>query len=215
MALNLATLVRPRTAAIFARDPLTQGKLQAFLLKDAIVGTVPQDGRARLDLTKQVAETRSYTATRNPVERAVADNLIRNPRMVSVQGTFSANPIGSPFSPAAVALGSFGAAVRRDLKELDRLYEIADRREPVFLVCPNDNYPNVWITSISATHDGRHKVELALTFEEARIVSPLLTAGVFDVEAAGAQTEIDAGGQANETVEPPPGLTDDRIPTPF
>jgi len=199
-ATNLGTLLRPNTVSIFAGDPASKGKVVAFLLKDV---AVPVPGRVRLDLMRQVSASSRATAARSPVERVVADNIRMEPRTVTVTGQLSATPLGV----LGVVLGSFGSIVRRDLRELAKLRRIQERREPVVLVTPGEVFSSMSM-SIDESHVGDHRVELTLTFEEIRIVSPLSLIGELDLNAmfGGAASAQQVGGQPTELVTAPAGV---------
>lgn len=186
---NLGVLRRPSTASIFATDPITLSTIVAFILTDT---AVPVPGRVRLDLLRTATATRSATAARSPVERAVADNILIAPEVVTVQGTLSATPLGLLGS----ALGGFGSIIRRDLIELNKLRLLFERRDPVVLVLAARSYPSMAITAINETHVGSNKVDLSITLEEIRIISPLTVPAIdLDVILAGAGGASSAGAQ--------------------
>lgn len=196
-AIDISTLGRrSNTASIFASDPATLGKVVAFVLTDV---AIPVPNRVRLDLTQSVSIGRRASVARSPLERVVVDNLKLEPETITVQGSLSATPLG----PVATRLGGFGSAVRRDLRELTKLRKLQARREPVVLVVPARVYLSVALVGIDETHDGRNKVDLSLTFEEIRIVSPIAIEGVLDLETvlAGAGSTTNAGAQPVSTVE--------------
>lgn len=196
VAVNLGTLRRPGTASIFVLDPVTGAAgVAAFILTDI---AVPLPNRARLDLLKSSSATRSITVARSPVERAVSDNIQLGPELVTVTGTLSATPLGL----IASQLGGFGSIIRRDLLELNKLRRFIDVCEPVLLVLPWRIFPTMAITSLTETHPGSNKVELSITFQEIRIVSPLSVAGALDLDAmlAGAGSTSNAGAQPAASV---------------
>ncbi len=160
-------------------------------------------GRVRLDLLHSSSVSRRATASRSPLERAVADNIRLDPISARVTGSLSASPLG----PISTQLGAAGSIIRRDLRELKKLQQIQARREPVILVLPQAVFPPM-VMSIDETHPGGAKVDLSLTFEEIRIVSPLTAAGVIDLDAiqAGAQSSANAGAQPAAAVDAPTDL---------
>lgn len=194
-SIDLNSIARPNTVSIFASDPAGISAFAAFFLVNT---AVPVPNRVRLDLTNNVGTGRRATAARSPVEPGVASEIKLDPIMVSVSGTLSANPLGAVNTP----LGAFGSAVRRDLKELKKLQKIQERREPVILVTYNDVFPSMAM-SIDEIHDGSNKVDLTLTFEEIRIVSPLTVAGVLDLDSLG----LGAGSTANTGPNSPTSVT--------
>lgn len=200
MPVNLGRFARPRTASIFASDPATLGKVVTFILTDV---AVPVPNRVRLDLLRRTNVSRPTEAARSPVERVVVDNLRRPPERVSLTGSLSATPLGI----VATRLGGFGSIIRRDLRELEKLRRIQDRREPVVLVLPYRVYSSMAM-SIDEDHDGTNKVELALTFEEIRIVSPLSVTGALDLDTilGGAQSQSNMGSQSGQIVSAPTGV---------
>jgi hypothetical protein len=196
--INLASVIRPNTASIFASDPVTKGKVVAFILKNV---AIPVPGRVRLDLTQAVSVNRRVTLARSPVERVVVDNIRTEPRTISVTGSLSATPLGA----IGVVMGSFGALIRRDLRETKKLRMFLESGEPVILVTPSEVHESVAITSLQETHSGDNKVELSMTFDEVRIVSPLTIAGVFDLDVilAGSNSTTALGSQPTTEFEIP------------
>jgi hypothetical protein len=198
--MNLAQLIRPNSVSIFASDPATIGKVAAFIFETT---PIPVPGRVRLDLTQSINIGRRVRATRSPVERAVADNLVREPVTLSVRGSLSANPLGL----LSAQIGLAGSIVRRDLREVKKLQKIQAAGEPVVVVTPSEIFPSMSM-SIDEVHDGSHKVELSLTFEEIRIVSPFTVAVVLDLDTllAGAGGTSDLGGQPVEVLDEPTAI---------
>lgn len=203
MPVNLGQFVRPRTVSIFARNPAVYGQLVTFILTDI---AIPVPFRVRLDLTKSIGVTRAATTSRSPVEPLVIDNIRLQPEVVTVQGQLSATPLGL----VASRLGGFSQMIRRDLRELDKLRLIQQTGEPVILVTPMRVYPSMAM-SINEAHGDGDKVELALTFEEIEILTPLAVAGTLDLETAlqgsvGANATTNAGAQGTTTVTAPADL---------
>ncbi len=189
-AVNLGTLRRPSTASIFASDPATLGSIVSFILTDV---AVPVPNRVRFDLLRSMSTTRGATVARSPLERAAADNIQPAPEQITIQGVLSATPLGLTGS----RLGGFGSILRRDLTELKKLRALFERREPVVLVTAARAYPSVAMSNIVETHPGTNKVELSISFEELRIISPLTVAGVLDTDAilTGSATTANGGAQ--------------------
>jgi hypothetical protein len=179
------------------------GQIQAFLLTQATVIDLP--GRVRLDLLRSVSATSRYTVARNPVERAVADNFIKEPRQWVVNGTLSANPLVA-FGGGIGTLGSF---IRRDLVQTRALRLLQARGEPLAVVMPSEVAGSVALVSIAEQHTGPHKVELSLQFEEIEIVSPSSIVGELDLEAAlaGADATQNMGSQPVSTMPDPGGFS--------
>lgn len=203
MPINLTNLGRPNTASIFATDPTSQfndaagglGRILVFVLTNV---AIPIPNRVRLDLTHNVGTSKRSTPARSPLVRSVIDNIQLEPETVSLSGSLSATPLGL----AATRLGGFGSAIRRDLKEVSKLRRIMDRREPVTLVLPARVYRSMCIVSLDETHDGSNKVELSMSFEEVRIVSPISVSGALDLDElqTGAGSTTNAGAQPVQTV---------------
>lgn len=194
-AINLGTLRRPNTVSIFASDPVTLGTIVSFILTDI---AIPVPNRVRLDLTRSVGASRSATIARSPLERVVADNILHAPEVVTVTGSLSATPLGL----VATRLGGFGSIVRRDLIELEKLRRLHKRSEPVVLITPARVYPSMGMSSIVETHPGSNKVDLSITFEEIRIISPISVAGALDLDAilAGSGSTNNVGAQPTTSV---------------
>lgn len=196
MPIDLSSLGGPRTASIFASDPAALGQIVSFILTDI---AVPVPNRVRLDLLRGVSASRRLSPARSPLERSVIDNLQLEPETITVQGSLSATPLG----PVGVRLGAFGSAIRRDFRELAKLRKLQARREPVVLVIPARVYLSVAMTSIDESHDGSHKVDLSITFEEVRIISPITVAGSLDISElqSGAGSTQNSGAQATSSVD--------------
>jgi hypothetical protein len=199
-------LLRPRTIAIFAADPSgvagAVGKIQAFLLTQAAVIDLP--GRVRLDTVGSYSASSTYQVARSPVERTVADNFIRQPRYLSVEGTLSAS---GPLLPFGAGIGAFGSLVRRDIMQTKALRDLQARGEPLIVVTPSEPYPSMALVSLQETHAGPHQVRLSLAFEEIEIVSPFAVTGVLDFDAMlGGSAPSNMGAQPVATVPDPGGL---------
>jgi hypothetical protein len=195
-------LLRPRHVAIFRSDPTgavgVKAKLAAFLLTEAAIGFVP--GRVRMDLNRQVTVTRAYDVARSPVEQLVADNLVRRPETITVAGTLSATPL------AQFGGVPFGALARFDLMTLTQLRAMQGGGEPLLLVLPARPYGSVALTSLVEDHSRGGRVDLAMTFEEIEIVSPITVPVDPDLLAATAFQEVPGGSQPTEAVPDIGGL---------
>lgn len=200
MAVSLGRFARPTTVTILAQDPASFGKLLAFVLQ-----RIPLPGKKHvsLDLAHNGAASKRFTPTRNPVERAVADNVRPEPETLTLSGSISATPLG-----LAAPLGAFGSLIRRDLRLVKQLRDLFDRREPLVVVTPWRTYSSMGGTSIDETHVGSNKVDLLLTFDEVRIVDTTLITGLLDLDEAlaGAAATEAMGGQATELVDAPVGV---------
>lgn len=205
---SLAAFTGPTSATILSLPSVYTGstpalrKLASVVLENAVQADVP--GAVRLDLTKSVSEDRTAMVARSPVEYTIADNYRIQNGAISITGSLSANPLGRLGSGLS---GSFGSVVRRDLRQLDELYRIQDLREPVALAWGKRFWPSLAMT-IRAVHDGSHKVELSLVFEEIRIVPANAVAAVLDLDEvlAGAGGTEQLGSQPTSVVPEPSGV---------
>lgn len=203
--MGAVTLLRPNTVAVFAKaSPGNAGlvaEVQAFLLTLAVIADVP--GRFRFDLVQQYSAGTRYDVARNPIERAVADNFIRQPRTISVTGSVSANPLA-----AFGGLGVAGSLIRRDLIAVKQLRLLQAIGEPLVLVTPAEVHGSVALVSVEETHVGLNKVDVSLVFEEMVIVNPLSIAGGVDPDTllAGAPAASNMGAQPVDPFVDPGGV---------
>lgn len=197
---SLAQLTRPNSVSIFADDPVSRSKLAAFVLTNAVV---PSKSRVRLDLTTSGGVSHTYSLTRNPVESSVVTKIRRAPERLTVSGTLSATPLG-----LGAALGQLHSVIRLDLKRRDTLVEIANKCQPVIVVCPWGVYDSMGIESLEEDHPGSEKVDLTITFGRILIVSEILVETTLDLDTllAGAPTDAPLGSQPVELVPDPGGL---------
>lgn len=194
MPINLGDIVRPTTVTIFASDPTSSNKALAFILSQT---QIPLPGQVQMHLTQSVQAQKRYTVTRNPLEKAVAENIQPQNETLQIQCQLSANPLGKGVTSNATAqLGAFGSIIRLDLLELDKLRQLADKREPLLVVTPPRVYKNMALVGIDERHTGAHKVDLSLSFETMRIVSPIIEPDVFDQGSIGILTVENAGVQS-------------------
>jgi hypothetical protein len=191
--------MQPNSVAIWARDPATLGALVSFLISNT---DIPLPGRVRLDVTRSIQGSKRYEATRSPVERHVAQDVIRQPLELTVSGILTATPL-SVFRPPI----PFGIA-RLDLIELAKLKAIADRRDIVIVTTPVGVYPSMVITSLEDRHGEGEKVDLTISFSEIQIASPILVDVAMDVDSliASHYGSFNSGGQSGSSVPDPGGL---------
>ena len=183
------------TVTIFASDPVSQSKVLAFILSQAAPLNT-EGGQVSMHLTKSVDVSKRFSATRNPVNRVVGTNIIPEPETLRISAQLSANPLGKgSLSNVVAQIGALGSVVRLDLEQLQRLRKLADSREPLIVVAPPRTYANMALVSLDEKHVGSNKVELVLSFEEIRIVSPLLVPEVHDEAILGAYVVENMGGQ--------------------
>lgn len=193
---QLSSWTQPNSTSIFVQPP--GQAFVAFLLQNL---PIPSPSRVRLDLSESETKTRSWNITRNPVERLTAQNKIRNPDVLQVNGLLSANPLLSP-------LQSFGLARLDKIALLElKLLLTAGPPTPVFIVTPEGKHPNMLCTSFVETYgpDTGNGVALSMTFEEIQIVIPGLVAATLDLDALelGAATSSSVGPTTpTETIDP-------------
>lgn len=172
MPVNLANFTRPNSASIFKFDPLNPvdvSRVTTLILTNVVI---PVPGRVRLDTTTEWSATTEQRIARSPVERLTTTHIRRGPRVVNVEGTLSATPLGL----LGALFGSFGSVVRRDISETDKLRLIIDGN-PVALVTPDGRvYPSMACELLNERHGGGNRVRVSLRFSEIRIVSALTVA---------------------------------------
>jgi len=207
MPINLNSLAGPTSASIFQGSQLkdkVKGKVLRRIVAvviDNIALSLP--GRVRLDLTNSVDLSRPMLAARSPIERVIADNLRTEMESISISGSISATPLGV----IAAQSGAIGSYTRRDLRELRKLYQMQDTREPVTLIWGDRVWESVAM-SIASKHVGLNKVDLSLRFEEIRIVSPLSVSAALDLDETfiGAGSTSELGSQPTQLVPEPAGV---------
>lgn len=192
---DLGTWTSPSTTSFFAQKPGSRFAAVALSLIP-----FPIAGRARLDLSETETRTRRYEITRNPVERLVAQNKIRQSDTLTLVGRLSAHPLLSP------GMSQLGIA-RLDKRELTKLLDIVDGDDPMFIVTPERPYSNMVCTEITEHYDDTtgDGVALSLSFAEIMIAIPGMVEPELDFEAmlAGASGSSDLGAQAGEAVSTP------------
>lgn len=196
MTFNISTLTSEQRTSIFAQDPKTG--FFPILLRN--IG-IPSEGRVTLDLAQTEDVEQAWDVTRNPVERVVAQNKIRQPKQLSLTGMLSATPLLSPFQ--------FLALVRFDKRELQKLRDILNRAL-CFVVTPEGMYPNMTCTSLRERYDDTTGlgVALTMTFVEMQIIAPGLVESALDLSQleVGAAGPIDYGPVTSPSVPDPGGL---------
>lgn len=203
-SLNLGGLARANSVTIFKSDPAGLNQALAFILSGF---AIPSDQRARFDVTDSETETLTFTPIRERVEKGLAVTIgtTANPVTFSASGILTATPLG-----LEAVFGVFGALVRRDLEEYKRFVEIAQAREPVWVINRERPLPPMLITRIARTKgpDTGNSVRLAVDFEEARIVSPLGVVQIVDLDSylAGAASSSPAGTQGTTVANVPPDV---------
>lgn len=195
---RLDNFTSPNSVTIFATPP--GNKFAAFVLSSL---SIPTPNRVRLDLAESENWRRTYTLTRNPVERMTAQSRIKNPDTISIVGMLSAHPLNSPLAVAGLA--------RLDRFMLLQLHQILGNPATVaFIVTPDRKCANMVCTSISETNDDTtgHGTALALDFEEILIATPGLVSSTLDLEAMalGASSTSDMGPTTPVDVPDPGGL---------
>lgn len=198
---SLATLRRPNAVSIYARDFETRDRVDRFLIENTVIRDAD---RVRLHTTQSASVVSPITVTRNPLERAVADNIRIEPRTLTVTGTLSATPLGFLGGQVTSTAGSLR---RIDLQEVAKLRTIQLRREPVDVVTPYGVFESMAM-QINENHGRGNKVDLTLVFTEIRIVSPFVVQAELDIDQAtiGAQARSIAGSQPTDLVDAPSDL---------
>lgn len=197
---SLGILRRPNSVSIYARDPADSSRVERFLIENTAFGGA---NAVRLDTMQSASVASPITVTRSPLERAVADNIRIEPRVLSVTGTISATPLRL----GGALAGTAGSLRRRDLLAVERLRNIQLRREPVDVVTPFGVFPSMAMT-FTEQHGQGNKVGLTFQFTEMIIVSPYLIEAELDIDEAtiGAQAGSDIGAQPTELVAAPSDL---------
>ncbi|MEC9048879.1 MAG: hypothetical protein VYA51_12785 [Planctomycetota bacterium] len=159
---------------------------------------VPSPTKAELDLTTVERFQRRWEMVDNPVERVVAQNRLRRPTVLQIEGMLSADAINLLTSVLAVA--------RLDRAELTKLIRIVEL-STCFVVTPERALPNMGCLVLDETYDddvGRG-VKLSLMFREFQIARPGAVEAELDLAALdiGALSATDMG---STTPQPVPDL---------
>lgn len=174
---SLAHTVGRSTATLYLLDRFGVLPVEP-IMTDLVPGVTPW--RGTLDHLSQDTVTASYEVTRHalwPLD--IASNIRRAPRIATVTGIITnaplvpANPFGAP-TPTLPA-PPMPQAVRGDVARADMLQQLADARRLVMLVTPTYVLTPAVVTSISRswTPDDGYSVQVAITVEEVRVVSPM------------------------------------------
>lgn len=193
--IDISSWLSPNSVSIFIQPP-GQAFVQ-FLLANV---PIPDPSRVRLDLAESETHSRSWSITRNPVERMVAQNRIREPLRLSITGMLCATPLQSPLQ--------FTGLGRLDRVMLEQLYVLLER-EVVFIVTPEGKFANMACASITANYDEStgNGVQLSMEFEQISIVSPVLVSSAFDSDVLNVvQSPTNQGPSASTTITDPGGL---------
>ncbi len=195
---QLDNWLQPNAVTIFSQPP--GSKFVAFLLSRV---PIPSPDKVRLDLSESEQFKRTYTLTRNPVERLTTQSRIREPDSLTITGMLSANPLLSPLASAGLA--------RLDKIMLLQLHVILGNPLTVnFVVTPERKYANMVCVSIDESNDEStgHGTALQLGFEELLIATPGLVEATLDLDAMqlGAATTSNMGPTTPTEVVDPGGL---------
>lgn len=198
--LSLNTFTSPTTTTIFASSPGNKLRFVPLVLSNL---GIPKAGQVTLDTSETEDVDRTWTVTRNPVERFTAQNKIREPITLTITGRLSATPLLS-LTARALLLASIAAPqVRQDRRELKKLITILEGAE-CFIVTPEDYYKNMTCTSLRQHYDDTtgYGVALSMTFVEFQRVAPGLVESTLDPEQlqVGAVGELDYGPQTPSAV---------------
>ena len=190
---DISAWISPNSVSIFIQPP---GRgFVPFLLANV---PIPDPSRVRLDLSESETHTRSWTITRNPIERLVAQNRIKEPLRLSVTGMLCATPLQSPMQ--------FAGLGRLDRVMLEQLYTLLEQ-ELVFIVTPEGKFANMACTSVVANYDEStgNAVQLAMEFEQMQIVSPILIDSAFDSDVLNVVQAPSSMGPSTSTTIVDPG----------
>lgn len=194
---QLSSWIQPNSVSIFVQPP--GQAFVAFLLTNV---SVPNPTRVRLDLADTEDAERHYSITRNPVERLVAQNVIREPDRLQVTGMLTAHPLLSPMQHAGLA--------RLDKIALLQLKMIINQPLPLFIVTPEDRHANMKCVSLREHYDETtgEGVALSLAFEEILFAIPGLVEAALDMDALkfGAASSSAIGPTTPTEIVDPGGL---------
>jgi len=207
----LAGWLGTETASLFALDPT--GTTPVEPVADIVPGITPF--RITLDVVDSETLSRRYRVTRNALQdfADATSNCYAELVQVTIQGTLSG--VG-PLSPAVGQAPLFGA--RLDLARMSNLEQLADRRRPILLISPRISIAKAFITALDRIWTPAHgeSTGVAITFLEARIVSPLAVAAIPDVDSLEPGNNAAIGGGdgavASSASQPVQGATQASAP---
>jgi len=201
----LGGLLGTRTVSFYRLDPT--GTVPIEPLGD-LVPPLGSD-RVTFDMIDSEDGEQSYSVTLNPLQdfTSATSNIHREPK----RRTFSGTLIGGVDVALVGAFGLAGApglggGMRNDLRKLEVLEAMAERREPVMVVSPRKSFAKAWIEMIgdSWTPELGPNSMVSVSIVEARIVSPLAAGAVVpDVAASltGNNRKASVGSQSTTSVE--------------
>lgn len=195
----LAGLIGSRTAAFFRLDPT--GTVPIELVADLVPALTPN--RITLDVVDTEDYQKTFLVTNNALQdfTSAQSNIHRELERMTITGTLVSS-IDIPVL-GSVGLGGF---LRSDLRKMENLEALADRREPIMVVTPRRGFPKAFIESLGTSWNPATGENTLATISiiEARIVNPLLAASaVLDVEGSYTGNNIlsDAGAQSGSEVD--------------
>jgi hypothetical protein len=162
---------------------------------------VPVPERFAFDAVNRQTHTRRLTVIRHPVEEglAVSDHARREPDVIQLDGIVSDTPISEGSIPGGAASGALGNLLNRAHRELLKLNEHFEKREPVFLATSLRVYENAVIEQFSFSKSAGvgNAIEISISLVEVRIVSQLEVPPVSDLDGLffGAEGTVDLGTQ--------------------
>lgn len=188
-------IVQLKSATIVQIDPLRGGLVQAFIL---LRSTLEVPGKVRLDVTDNQGHSRRVTPTQNPVQRGstISDHSVISPDRVRLTGRITDTPLGlgrlqTVFDPLT--------GRSRSVSEVEKLREIQNARDLVFLATSVSYYEDMIITDvqITKTTETGKALELAIDLQQLRIVGPEIGAVTPDLDSilgSSGSTDVVAGG---------------------
>lgn len=166
-------IIRPKSAIILPAGRPAYGNFGLALVPPG----VPIPERFVYDAVRTQRHSRRVVAPKHPVEEGlpITDHARREPDVLSLDGIVSDTVISAPGLPGGALLGAAGNLTNRAHRELLILNEHFIKREPVFIATSMRVYETMLILSFEF---GRvvgtgNAIEVSLTAEEVRIVTPL------------------------------------------
>ena len=197
---TLAKTFRPRSVTILPKRP-DEGTLKTY----AVLSTsLPFKDKFQLDVTRTQKHSRQMAMTENPVENGfTATNHVRRlPVVLEVDGILTDTPTGL----AILNVKETFAGVYRNLalQNFNKLNDLFQRREPVFVATSIAVYENMIITGLDVskqTNTG-YALEVSIRLQEIFIRSPLNVPPILDLDGA-----VLGGGEAQNLGTQPTTLT--------
>lgn len=190
-------LIRPRSAIILPSGRPVFGNFALAIVPPGI----PIPERFIFDAISNQRHTRRVTPVRHPVETGltISDHARREPDTIALEGVVSDTPIAAPALPGGALAGALGTLLNRAHRELLKLNEHFEKREPVFLATSLRVYENALIESFTFGKSAGtgNAIEISIQLVEVRIVSPLEIPSLNDLDGLifGGEGVADLGTQ--------------------